>query len=193
MCQHCPGNPSDWQGDGGVREAQLIQQWPPCSKTPVLASLENYFIALSSMFSSTTRLNELSLYFLAAPLCFQALALCFFAAGLVFQQYPCTWRLLQCSRVRWAGSLLFAGIRAVKFSVLTHTPPLFFQWHEESWCYSGGPSKEDCQQYQSSRNSYKEQPCSCVRYQNDVAQERKTKKEQSCIAGEKWWLTNGRI
>lgn len=60
--------------------------------------------------------------FLQPTFVFRQLLSVFFAPGLVFQQYPCTCRLLQCSSVRGAGLLLFAEIGAVKLSVLT----LFF-------------------------------------------------------------------
>lgn len=44
--------------------------------------------------------------------------------------------------VRWAGSLLFAGIRAVKFSVLTHTPPFFSSDMKKVGVTVVGPQKK---------------------------------------------------
>ncbi|KAI1242440.1 hypothetical protein IHE44_0005984 [Lamprotornis superbus] len=58
------------------------------------------------------------------------------------EQYPCTWRLLQCSSVRWASSLLFAEISAGKLSVLTHTPSLFSSDMKKVGVTVVGPQKK---------------------------------------------------
>lgn len=183
MCQHCPGKAIRL---GGGMEVIERLGWSPLPQNPSACITGEQFHSFSSRQANTTRLNELSLCFLVFS---DSCSRCLLHQGLCFSNIPVPGGCCKCSNVRGAGSLLFAEISAVKLKC-PHS--LFSQWHEESWRYSGGPSKEDCQQYQSSRNSHKEQPCSCVRYQNDVAQERK-KEGKSCIAGQKWWLINGRI